>query len=143
MLCRVVLHLAVQCSAVLHPACVRHDLLCVCHSVDPAQQTAHWFQMRLWTQARLMGCHAAACMAGADEAEVLNFSFELVRLTRRTHIEHIQTCCYLPTLPTCSPHSEYQLDFVILALLLHYHSQHMAVLSHVYCQHMPSGHLQR
>ena len=35
--------------------------------------------MRLWTQARLMGSHAAASMAGADEAEVLNFSFELVR----------------------------------------------------------------
>jgi hypothetical protein len=52
----------------------------LCHSVDPAQQTLHWFQMRLWTQARLMGCHAAACMAGADEAEVLNFSFELVSL---------------------------------------------------------------
>jgi hypothetical protein len=35
--------------------------------------------MRLWTQARLMGTHAAACMAGADETEVFNFSFELVR----------------------------------------------------------------
>jgi hypothetical protein len=51
--------------------------------VDPQQQAPHWFQMRLWTQARLMGAHAAACMAGADDSEVLSFSFELVRRSWR------------------------------------------------------------
>lgn len=75
-------------TAELHPAALCYallccPLLCVIHSVDPAQQTPHWFQMRLWTQARLMGVHAAACMAGADEAEVLNFSFELVSVIGR------------------------------------------------------------
>jgi len=31
-----------------------------------------------------MGTHAAACMAGADDIEVFNFSFELVRPTGRS-----------------------------------------------------------
>ncbi|KAF8067218.1 PYROXD1 [Scenedesmus sp. PABB004] len=50
-----------------------------CCTVDPGRTAAHWFQMRLWTQARLMGLHAAAGMAGARDDEVLSLSFELVR----------------------------------------------------------------
>lgn len=39
----------------------------------------HWFQMKLWTQARQMGCYAAKCMAGhLNKEEVLqDFCFEL------------------------------------------------------------------
>lgn len=39
----------------------------------------HWFQMKLWTQARQMGCYAAKCMAGvANNEEVLqDFCFEI------------------------------------------------------------------
>lgn len=38
----------------------------------------HWFPMRLWSQAREMGCYAAKCMAGKlNHEEVLDFSFEL------------------------------------------------------------------
>lgn len=50
-----------------------------CCTVDPSVTAPHWFQMRLWTQARLMGCHAAAAMAGMLGTEVFSFSFELVR----------------------------------------------------------------
>ncbi|KAJ8945460.1 hypothetical protein NQ314_009212 [Rhamnusium bicolor] len=39
----------------------------------------HWFQMKLWTQARQMGCYAAKCMAGyLNNEEVLqDFCFEI------------------------------------------------------------------
>lgn len=39
----------------------------------------HWFQMKLWTQARQMGCYAAKCMAGhANNEQVLqDFCFEI------------------------------------------------------------------
>ncbi|CAH8562115.1 unnamed protein product [Heterobilharzia americana] len=40
----------------------------------------HWFQMRLWNQARQMGFHAAKCMfchTRGDENVPLDFSFEL------------------------------------------------------------------
>jgi hypothetical protein len=63
------------------PAALLPCLTLLCappRSVDPCRQAPHWFQMRLWTQARLMGCHAAACMAGTDDSEGLSFSFELV-----------------------------------------------------------------
>lgn len=49
-----------------------------CCTVNPAATAPHWFQMRLWTQARLMGVHAAASMAGLLDVEVFSFSFELV-----------------------------------------------------------------
>jgi hypothetical protein len=49
--------------------------------------------MRLWTQARLMGTHAAACMAGADETEVFNFSFELVSYTVIGKALKVRTVC--------------------------------------------------
>jgi hypothetical protein len=42
--------------------------------------------MRLWSQARLMGCQAAAAMSGALETELQPFSFELVR---------VWSCCTL------------------------------------------------
>lgn len=39
----------------------------------------HWFPMRLWTQARQMGCFAAKCMLAKDEnrEEIQDFCFEL------------------------------------------------------------------
>lgn len=49
-----------------------------CCTVDPGCTAPHWFQMRLWGQARLMGCQAAAAMAGTLETELQPFSFELV-----------------------------------------------------------------
>eukprot|EP00775_Hariotina_reticulata_P012612 gene12612-12742_t len=48
-----------------------------CCTVHPQQQACHWFQMRLWTQARLMGCRAAAAMAELDDVDALDFNFEL------------------------------------------------------------------
>ncbi|XP_065175196.1 pyridine nucleotide-disulfide oxidoreductase domain-containing protein 1-like [Sycon ciliatum] len=39
---------------------------------------AQWIQMRLWTQARQMGCYAALCMAEeSGERAAMDFSFEL------------------------------------------------------------------
>lgn len=32
-----------------------------------AAECPHWFQMRLWSQARSMGVYAAHCMAGVQE----------------------------------------------------------------------------
>ncbi|CAB3377886.1 Hypothetical predicted protein [Cloeon dipterum] len=37
----------------------------------------HWFQMRLWTQARQMGCQAARTMAVPSSASMFDFSFEM------------------------------------------------------------------
>ncbi|XP_059470372.1 pyridine nucleotide-disulfide oxidoreductase domain-containing protein 1 [Neocloeon triangulifer] len=37
----------------------------------------HWFQMRLWTQARQMGSQAARSMATPSSAAMFDFSFEL------------------------------------------------------------------
>lgn len=39
----------------------------------------HWFQMKLWTQARQMGCYAAKCMSGhLNNEEILqDFCFEI------------------------------------------------------------------
>ncbi|WIA12757.1 hypothetical protein OEZ85_006392 [Tetradesmus obliquus] len=48
-----------------------------CCTVAPGSAALHWFQMRLWSQARLMGCHAAAAMSGALEKELQPLSFEL------------------------------------------------------------------
>ncbi|KAL1490475.1 hypothetical protein ABEB36_013163 [Hypothenemus hampei] len=43
------------------------------------QIAKHWFQMKLWTQARQMGCYAAKCMSGhLNNEEVLqDFCFEI------------------------------------------------------------------
>ncbi|XP_044268607.1 pyridine nucleotide-disulfide oxidoreductase domain-containing protein 1 [Tribolium madens] len=39
----------------------------------------HWFQMKLWTQARQMGCYAAKCMSAHSKNEALlqDFCFEM------------------------------------------------------------------
>ncbi|BFZ25198.1 hypothetical protein BsWGS_28237 [Bradybaena similaris] len=39
----------------------------------------HWLQMRLWSQARQMGCYAAKCMVAATQGEdiTLDFCFEI------------------------------------------------------------------
>lgn len=57
-----------------------------CCTVAPGSAALHWFQMRLWSQARLMGCHAAAAMSGALEEELQPLSFELVSLGRLLHV---------------------------------------------------------
>jgi NAD(P)H-nitrite reductase large subunit len=41
----------------------------VCCAKALEQASAHWFQMRLWTQARIMGTYAAQCMHNATAAE--------------------------------------------------------------------------
>ncbi|KAK9709610.1 Rubredoxin NAD+ reductase C-terminal domain [Popillia japonica] len=55
----------------------------VCHAYwDHAQ---HWFPMKLWTQARQMGCYAAKCMSSAlNEEEILqDFCFEIFTHTTK------------------------------------------------------------
>ena len=42
-----------------------------------AHETPHWFQMRLWTQAEVMGTYAAQCVCGVAESLGLDFTFEL------------------------------------------------------------------
>jgi len=63
----------------------------VCHAgwvanrdgqLDSTPSSKHWFQMRLWTQARQMGLHAGQCMQVAwesqgEEKRDLDFSFEM------------------------------------------------------------------
>ncbi|XP_005090885.1 pyridine nucleotide-disulfide oxidoreductase domain-containing protein 1 [Aplysia californica] len=43
------------------------------------EHSPHWLQMRLWTQARQMGCYAAKCMVASHSGEdvVMDFCFEL------------------------------------------------------------------
>lgn len=43
------------------------------------EQAKHWFQMRLWTQARHMGVYAARCMAAHADGDLvlLDFCFEM------------------------------------------------------------------
>ncbi|KAI8475905.1 MAG: hypothetical protein J3K34DRAFT_390491 [Monoraphidium minutum] len=48
-----------------------------CCTLRPEAQAPHFFQMRLWTQARLMGMWAAHCMAGRGDDSGLGFAFEL------------------------------------------------------------------
>lgn len=50
-----------------------------CASVAFADTCQHWFQMRLWEQARTMGLYAAHCMAGRANELMCGFNFELVR----------------------------------------------------------------
>ncbi|DBB05673.1 hypothetical protein WJX77_005847 [Trebouxia sp. C0004] len=40
-------------------------------------QSPHWFQMRLWTQARIQGMFAAHAMAGVTDDMAFGFNFEL------------------------------------------------------------------
>ncbi|KAK9800326.1 hypothetical protein WJX73_002466 [Symbiochloris irregularis] len=48
-----------------------------CCTVQWPDRSQHWFQMRIWTQARLMGMYAAHCMAGNPAEAVYAFNFEL------------------------------------------------------------------
>jgi hypothetical protein len=43
----------------------------------PIDDRAHWFQMRLWTQARAMGIYAAHCMSGVQDNYGSDFFLEL------------------------------------------------------------------
>ena len=49
------------------------------HNIDymNAITGKHWFQMRLWTQARSMGIYAAQCMCGLQDSHGGDFFFEL------------------------------------------------------------------
>ncbi|GLC51130.1 hypothetical protein PLESTB_000469100 [Pleodorina starrii] len=47
---------------------------CTAHWPDGSP---HWFQMRLWTQARVMGSYAARCMADCADELASGFNFEL------------------------------------------------------------------
>ncbi|KRT79338.1 FAD dependent oxidoreductase [Oryctes borbonicus] len=55
----------------------------VCHA--NWEHAKHWFPMKLWTQARQMGCYAAKCMSGAlNKEEILqDFCFEIFTHTTR------------------------------------------------------------
>lgn len=53
----------------------------VCHT-NWESNSKHWFQMRLWTQARQMGLYSAQCMSthfksGGKEKQMLDFCFEM------------------------------------------------------------------
>ncbi|CAL5219619.1 g1491 [Coccomyxa viridis] len=52
-------------------------------AVRPEEQEPCWFQMRLWTQARTMGIHAAHCMTNKAADTGTSFAFEL--FTHATH----------------------------------------------------------
>lgn len=54
-----------------------------CCALRPEALGPNFFQMRLWTQARLMGAYAAQCMLGRADDGGLGFAFELVRRERR------------------------------------------------------------
>lgn len=49
------------------------------------EHAKHWFPMKLWTQARQMGCYVAKCMSSAlNEEEILqDFCFEIFTHTTR------------------------------------------------------------
>lgn len=49
------------------------------------EHAKHWFPMKLWTQARQMGCYAARCMSGALDGEQIlqDFCFELFTHTTK------------------------------------------------------------
>ncbi|GJQ84691.1 hypothetical protein Trydic_g12710 [Trypoxylus dichotomus] len=55
----------------------------VCHA--NWEHAKHWFPMKLWTQARQMGCYVAKCMSGAlNKEEILqDFCFEIFTHTTR------------------------------------------------------------
>ncbi|KAI4464176.1 pyridine nucleotide-disulfide oxidoreductase domain-containing [Holotrichia oblita] len=55
----------------------------VCHA--NWEHAQHWFPMKLWTQARQMGCYAAKCMSGAlNKEEILqDFCFEIFTHTTK------------------------------------------------------------
>ena len=59
--------------------CIREGSLPVYHNNDymDAITGKHWFQMRLWTQARSMGIYAAQCMCGLQDSHGGDFFFEL------------------------------------------------------------------
>ena len=44
---------------------------------EDASSGTHWFQMRLWTQARSMGVYAAQCMIGQQEHHGGDFFFDI------------------------------------------------------------------
>lgn len=46
------------------------------HSIN-SNEGIHWFQMRLWTQARAMGVYTAHCMTGINNDFGSDFCFEL------------------------------------------------------------------
>jgi len=50
------------------------DACCACWG---AETPPHWFQMRLWSQARAMGVYAAHCMAGIGGDRGADMAFEL------------------------------------------------------------------
>lgn len=50
------------------------DACCVCWGPEAPP---HWFQMRLWSQARSMGVYAAHCMAGVAQDRGSDMAFEV------------------------------------------------------------------
>ena len=48
-----------------------------CSAAWPLAQSRHWFQMRLWSQARAQGVYAAHCMAGVRADTGSDMAFEL------------------------------------------------------------------
>jgi hypothetical protein len=73
-----------------------------CCTVDAACTAPHWFQMRLWSQARLMGCAAAAAMAGSLETELQPFSFELVSIRLCGWLQQQLGCIHVFKQRSCS-----------------------------------------
>jgi pyridine nucleotide-disulfide oxidoreductase domain-containing protein 1 len=49
----------------------------MCSDIDNALAGKHWFQMKLWTQARSTGIYAAQCMCGQQDSWGGDFFFEI------------------------------------------------------------------
>eukprot|EP00887_Chlorella_sp_A99_P007923 scaffold12.g7923.t1 len=48
-----------------------------CSAAWALEDSPHWFQMRLWSQARSMGLYSAACMAGRQDDSCASMAFEM------------------------------------------------------------------
>lgn len=56
---------------------------CTCSWSKNWNDSPHWFQMRLWTQARILGAFAGACMVNAADEMAMGYNIELFAHTTR------------------------------------------------------------
>lgn len=56
---------------------------CTVSWANSFDDSPHWFQMRLWTQARTLGAFAGACMVGAADEEAMGYNLDVFAHTTR------------------------------------------------------------
>ena len=56
---------------------------CTCSWAKDWNESPHWFQMRLWTQARTLGAFAGACAVGAADELAMGYNLEVFAHTTR------------------------------------------------------------